>query len=117
MGGNKGAIKFQVINVHASKEFIKGLIKVCDEGVVRLPGLVGLFSEAGDEGTFKEMLDSLRYEEHFKVDSFRSPPFMAGRVHLGVFNREKQPFFNQKGDKLLFLYRGFFWWHRRNWFF
>jgi asparagine synthase (glutamine-hydrolysing) len=61
-----------------------------------MPGLVGVVSNNGDgQRLLDRMADSVRHRSWQKTDKFNSPPFHLARVHLGIFNPEPQPTFNQ----------------------
>jgi len=49
------------------------------------------------------MVNSIRHEQWYKVDRYTSPPFNAARVHLGIFNPEPQPFFNEDRTLCIFM--------------
>ena len=65
-----------------------------------MPGLVGIASEnAVDEQLLDRMVDSLKHEDFHRVDKYINSRFGIARVHLGIFNPEPQPIFNE--DKSL----------------
>ena len=70
-----------------------------------MPGLVGVVSNKGDgQRLLDRMADSVRHRSWQKTDIFNSPPFHVARVHLGIFNPESQPAFNQDRTIGAFLY-------------
>ena len=68
-----------------------------------MPGLVGIISEEGvNEQLVDQMANSIKHEEFYRVDKYISTHFGVARVHLGIFNPESQPIFNE--DKSLFIF-------------
>ncbi len=68
-----------------------------------MPGLVGLISDdIRDRQLLDRMANSIRHEQWYKADRYVSPPFNVARVHLGIFNPEPQPIFNE--DKTLCIF-------------
>ena len=70
-----------------------------------MPGIVGIVSEdAVDEQLLDRMVDPLKHEEFYRLDnSFISSHFGIARVHLGVFNPEPQPIFNEDKSLCIFM--------------
>jgi asparagine synthase (glutamine-hydrolysing) len=69
-----------------------------------MPGLVGFISDDVRDGQLLDrMVNSLRHEEWYKVDRYTSPPFNVARVHLGIFNPEPQPVFNEDRSLCIFM--------------
>jgi asparagine synthase (glutamine-hydrolysing) len=68
-----------------------------------MPGLVGIVSEYNDSIDIKDLLlkmcQVIQHEKWYKTDTFIDKKLGLGRVHLGIFNPESQPIFNQ--DKTL----------------
>lgn len=68
-----------------------------------MPGLIGIIStqngKANTENLLTKMCNAIKHEEWYKTDSHTSKSAGLGRVHLGVFNPEPQPIFNE--DKSL----------------
>jgi asparagine synthase (glutamine-hydrolysing) len=61
-----------------------------------MPGLLGLISDdVRDKQLLDRMVNSIKHEQWCKVDRYTSPPFSTARVHLGIFNPEPQPVFNE----------------------
>ena len=68
-----------------------------------MPGLLGTISDdVRDRQLVDRMVDSIKHEQWYKVDRYTSPPFNIARVHLGIFNPEPQPIFNE--DKTLCIF-------------
>jgi len=68
-----------------------------------MPGLLGIISDdVRDRQLVDRMVDSIKHEQWYKVDRYTSPPFNIARVHLGIFNPEPQPIFNE--DKTLCIF-------------
>ncbi len=69
-----------------------------------MPGLVGFISDNTADGRLLDrMVSSIMHEEWFKVDRYLSPPFNIARVHLGIYNPEPQPFFNEDRSLCIFM--------------
>lgn len=67
-----------------------------------MPGLVGYISdEVRDEQLLDRMIGAVVHEPWYKVDRYVDPPFHIARVHLGKFNPQPQPVFNE--DRTLCL--------------
>ena len=68
-----------------------------------MPGLIGIISTQNEnsniENLLSKMCQSIKHEEWHKIDSHISKSAGLGRVHLGIFNPEPQPIFNE--DKTL----------------
>ena len=68
-----------------------------------MPGLVGIVSRYNDSIDIKDLLldmcQVIQHEKWYKTDTFIDKTLGLGRVHLGIFNPESQPIFNQ--DKTL----------------
>jgi asparagine synthase (glutamine-hydrolysing) len=68
-----------------------------------VPGIVGFVSDdVGDRQLLARMVDSIRHEQWYQVDKHIRAPFSVARVHLGTFNPQPQPVFNE--DKTLCLF-------------
>ncbi len=69
-----------------------------------MPGLVGLISDdVRDKQLLERMVKSVTHEPWYKVDRCISPPFNIARVHLGIFNPEPQPIFNEDRTLCIFM--------------
>ncbi|MBU7017903.1 MAG: hypothetical protein HXS44_10365 [Theionarchaea archaeon] len=70
-----------------------------------MPGLIIIFSKNKkiDKGLLSAMADSLQHEEFHKKTVFSAPPFGVARVHLGIFNPESQPLFNEDRSLCIFM--------------
>jgi asparagine synthase (glutamine-hydrolysing) len=69
-----------------------------------MPGLVGIVSEDGmNEQLLDRMVDSIKHEEFHRVDKYIGSHFGIARVHLGIFNPESQPIFNEDKSLCIFM--------------
>jgi asparagine synthase (glutamine-hydrolysing) len=69
-----------------------------------MPGIVGYVSgDVRDEQLLDRMIASVRHEEWYRTDRYVDPPFNIARVHLGIFNPQPQPVFNEDGSLCLFM--------------
>jgi asparagine synthase (glutamine-hydrolysing) len=69
-----------------------------------VPGLVGLVSgDVRDEQLLDRMIGSIRHEQWYQIDKYIDPPFSIARVHLGTFNPQPQPVFNEDRTLCLFM--------------
>ena len=69
-----------------------------------MPGLLGLISDdVRDKQLLDRMVNSITHEQWYKVDRYISPPFNIARVHLGIFNPEPQPVFNEDRTLCIFM--------------
>ena len=69
-----------------------------------MPGLVGLVSgDVRDEQLLDRMIGSIRHEQWYQIDKYIDPPFSIARVHLGTFNPQPQPIFNEDRTLCLFM--------------
>ena len=70
-----------------------------------MPGIVGLVDteSRGEELStlLQRMCESIKHEDWYITDEYTVPPVALGRVHLGIFNPEKQPIFNE--DRSVFI--------------
>jgi asparagine synthase (glutamine-hydrolysing) len=68
-----------------------------------MPGLVGIVSSKSKNTVIEELLpmmcQSIKHETWHKTDAYVSKAVGLGRIHLGIFNPEPQPIFNE--DKTL----------------
>ena len=68
-----------------------------------MPGLVGIVSTHNENSNTEDLLSKMcravRHEEWYKTDTYVNKTVGLGRVHLGTFNPEPQPIFNE--DKTL----------------
>lgn len=63
-------------------------------------GLVGVAN--GDEKLVDRMINSVKHRKWYRVDKYVNSSFGIARVHLGIFNPEPQPIFNE--DESLFIF-------------
>ena len=69
-----------------------------------MPGLACYFSNNKvDNALFNKMVDSLQHEDFHKVDTYSDPNFACARIHLGIFNPESQPVFNEDKSICVFI--------------
>ncbi len=69
-----------------------------------MPGIVGYVAGDGrDEQLLDRMVGSIKHEEWYRTDSYVAPPFHVARVHLGIFNSQPQPVFNEDRSLCLFM--------------
>jgi len=69
-----------------------------------MPGIVGYVSSSlRDELLLGRMIASIRHEEWYRTDRYVDPPFNIARVHLGIFNPQPQPVFNEDRSLCLFM--------------
>jgi len=64
-----------------------------------MPGLVGIVATQtvndNTEKLLSKMCQAVRHEEWYKTDTYVNKTVGLGRVHLGIFNPEPQPIFNE----------------------
>ncbi|KAF5437635.1 asparagine synthase (glutamine-hydrolyzing) [Candidatus Methanophagaceae archaeon] len=68
-----------------------------------MPGIVGIISSNVDNELLEQMISSLRHEKWYKVDKYLDSFFGIARVHLGIFNPEPQPIFNEDKSLCIFM--------------
>ncbi len=69
-----------------------------------MPGITGIVSEnVLDEQLMDRMINSLKHEEFHRVDKYFSQHFACARIHLGIFNPQKQPIFNEDRSLCIFM--------------
>jgi asparagine synthetase B (glutamine-hydrolysing) len=74
-----------------------------------MPGLVGIVSLNGDKvdvGLMQAMRDAIRHRKEYRVDDYVSAngAVAVSRVHLGIINKEKQPYSARNGLVQIFLH-------------
>jgi asparagine synthase (glutamine-hydrolysing) len=70
-----------------------------------MPGIVGFVSNnSTEEELLDRMIDSVKHKEWQRIDKYAEPPFNIARVHLGIFNPEPQPIFNEDKTLCIFMY-------------
>ena len=67
-----------------------------------MPGIVGIVHNP-DEILLDKMLNSIKHEDWYKTDKYNGAFFSIGRVHLGTFNSESQPIFNENKSLCIFF--------------
>jgi asparagine synthase (glutamine-hydrolysing) len=62
-----------------------------------MPGLVGIVTTqtANTEKLLSKMCHAIKHEKWYKTDTYVNKTVGLGRVHLGIFNPELQPLFNE----------------------
>lgn len=70
-----------------------------------MPGIVGTIGAiVNSEGLLEDMISSMKHKEEYKVDKYNNvPSFGIARVHLGIFNPEPQPIFNEDKSLCIFM--------------
>jgi asparagine synthase (glutamine-hydrolysing) len=69
-----------------------------------MPGIVGVVSgDVRDGQLLDRMVGSIKHEEWYRTDRYIEPPFSVARVHLGIFNPQPQPVFNEDRSLCLFM--------------
>ena len=66
-----------------------------------MPGIVGVVPYDSDS-LLERMISSIRYEDWYQINKYSDSFFGIARVHLGIFNPEQQPIFND--DKTLCIF-------------
>lgn len=70
-----------------------------------MPGIAGIVSNnATDAELLDRMMDSIKHKEWQQIDKHVESPFNIARVHLGIFNPEPQPIFNEDKTLCIFMY-------------
>jgi len=67
-----------------------------------LPGIVGIVPKP-DKVLLDKMVSSIMHESWYRIDKCSSSFFSIGRVHLGTFNPEPQPIFNENRTLSIFF--------------
>ena len=71
-----------------------------------MPGIVGIVDRY-DKVDIGSLLDrmcvSIKHEDWYLRDNYIEPPIAIGRVHLGIFNPEPQPIFNEDKKLCIFM--------------
>jgi hypothetical protein len=75
-----------------------------------MPGLVGIVSLGGDKldpGLVKSMRDAIRHRDWYQVDDYvdAQGTVAISRVHLGIINKDRQPYSARSGQVQVFLIR------------
>jgi len=71
--------------------------------VVGIAGYAFIKKESRDRSLLKDMLQSIKHKPWYKVESFYFSFLHIGRVHLGIFNPERQPIFNENRKLFAFM--------------
>lgn len=64
-------------------------------------GLVGITN--GDERLLDRMINSVKHRKGYRIDRYINSSFGIARVHLGIFNSEPQPIFNEDKSSFIFM--------------
>jgi len=68
-----------------------------------MPGIVGIIPSGLDNELLEHMISSLMHEEWYQIDKYLDSFFGVARVHLGIFNPEPQPIFNEDKSLCIFM--------------
>ncbi len=71
-----------------------------------MPGVLGIIPSRGSSRTaptIENMINSLKHSKEYKVDQYKKESFAIARVHLGIFNPEPQPIFNEDKSLCIFM--------------
>jgi len=71
-----------------------------------MPGIIGIVSQSNIpqiKFLFDKTVESILHENWYKVNNFATPNLALARVHLGIFNQEKQPIFNEDKSLCIFM--------------
>lgn len=69
-----------------------------------MPGLLGVASSSPlDERILDEMIEPLMHRDAFRVDRLASKNCLMARIHLGTWNPEPQPIFNEDRSACIFF--------------
>jgi asparagine synthase (glutamine-hydrolysing) len=68
-----------------------------------MPGIIGVIPLSLDNELLEHMISSIRHEEWYRIDKYFDPFFGIARVHLGIFNPEPQPIFNEDKSLCIFM--------------
>jgi len=67
-------------------------------------GIVGFFSKhLAEKSLLNNMIDSLKHQGTYCVDTYFDEHFACARVHRGIFNSEPQPIFNKEKSLCIFF--------------
>lgn len=70
-----------------------------------MPGLAGFVSgNIDDKQLLPRMANSIKHKPWQQIDKYSELPFNVARVHLGIFNPEPQPIFNEDKTLGIFMY-------------
>jgi len=68
-----------------------------------MPGICCLAGEGSNQRRLQSMAESIKHEDWHLVDIYNAPFCGIARVHLGIFNPEPQPVFNEDKSRLIFM--------------
>lgn len=70
-----------------------------------MPGLLGFIAQDVRDGQLLDrMINAIAHEPWHQVEKYADPPFHVARVHLGKFNPEHQPVFNEDRTLCVFMH-------------
>lgn len=70
-----------------------------------MPGLAGFVSgNIDDKQLLERMANSIKHKPWQQIEEYSELPFNVARVHLGIFNPEPQPVFNEDKTLGIFMY-------------
>lgn len=69
---------------------------------MEMPGIVTVINGNDGRQLLESMIDSVKHKNWYMTDSYVENTFAIARVHLGIFNPEPQPIFNE--DKSLGIF-------------
>jgi asparagine synthase (glutamine-hydrolysing) len=68
-----------------------------------MPGIVGITPSNLGNKLLEHMISSVRHEEWYRIEKYLDSFFGIARVHLGIFNPESQPIFNEDKSLCIFM--------------
>ena len=69
-----------------------------------MPGICCIAHKGFDQHKLLEsMANSIKHEDWYQVDMYETPFCGIARVHLGIFNPEPQPLFNEDKSLCIFM--------------
>jgi len=71
--------------------------------VVGIAGYTFIREENQDRSLLEDMLQSIKHKSWHRMESFHTSFLHMGRVHLGIFNPERQPIFNENQELFAFM--------------
>jgi len=68
-----------------------------------MPGIVAVVNDKSGKELLEPMINSVKYEDWYLIDSYVGKKLAIGRAHLGILNPEPQPIFNEDGSLGIFM--------------
>jgi asparagine synthase (glutamine-hydrolysing) len=68
-----------------------------------MPGIVAIIGDEVSESLIRIMIASITHEDWQHSDLYVQSPIAIGRVHLGIFNPEPQPIFNEEKSAFIVM--------------